>query len=69
MADFVIVDRAVALMLSFVGGAAGAFVLSTVWGGYIQWRQTRELERQTAFQEITAEATVRVLEELRGGSK
>lgn len=66
MAEVFVLERAVALLLSLMGGAAGALVISTIFGIYSTWKQTRELERQTELESIQAEATILLLETLRG---
>ncbi len=65
MTEVVLVERTVAFLLSLMGGAAGALVISTFIGVYTQWRQMKELEKQTELETIQAEAAVMLLEELR----
>lgn len=69
MAEVILLERAVALLLSLMGGAAGALVISTIIGVWAGWKQVRELERQTELEAIQAEAAILLLEELRGRRK
>lgn len=66
MAEVLVLERAVVLLLSLMGGGAGALVISTLVGVWASWKQVRELERQIELEKIQAEATILLLETLRG---